>query len=208
MGKLIDLTGVRFGRLMVIEKAVLEKPGQAKWVCKCDCGKIISVRSQDLRNTRTQSCGCLRNELISKHKLSRTNEYHIWIGIKARCNQPNSKGYHNYGGRGIKLCERWERFENFLEDMGPRPSPSHSIDRINVNGNYEPSNCRWATTLEQARNKRKEIAPSGRTGVIYVQKRKKWRAHIGGKHIGMFSSIDEAIRAREEAERMYWKTPS
>jgi hypothetical protein len=155
MPALANLAGKRFGRLVVGSVSHRETP-HVFWHCVCDCGTKLTVRSQHLRMGKTRSCGCLRLEckVNFKHGKTRTDEHSIWLGILARCSNPNVISYHNYGGRGISVCDRWKTFLNFLDDMGPRPSKKHSIDRINPDGNYEPSNCRWATQIEQFRNKR------------------------------------------------------
>jgi len=153
-----DLTGQRFGRLEVksFEKITISGP---KWICKCDCGTSRAVLGCSLKKGRTKSCGCLNAELAKargfKHGLCETKSYAAWRGMKDRCSNPLNPGWENYGGRGIKVCERWANsFEDFYDDMGEPPSPNHSIDRINVNGHYEPKNCRWATVSEQSVNKR------------------------------------------------------
>lgn len=226
---LIDLTGQTFGRLTVIERA-FDKPSHwPRWRCRCECGNLIIVLGSSLRSGNTESCGCLRRELVSEnslkplsgqrfgrlvvgHEMERRNDriywlctcdcgnsvwvnsgalrsgntkscgclhgetcaetgrrrkrkkndarsrnplYRTWACIKTRCYNPNSTGYDNYGGKGIKMCERWlTSFYAFEEDMGPRPSSKHSIDRYpNRYGDYEPGNCRWATYKEQSENK-------------------------------------------------------
>jgi hypothetical protein len=153
----IDLAGHKFGRLTAIKYE-----GNAMWKCNCVCGNSSTVYRGDLRAGRTKSCGCLKNETQkdigvrrTTHGLSNTSEYHTWYSMKYRCNNTNSKDYPDYGGRGITICDRWlESFDNFYKDMGEKPTAKHSLDRINVNGNYEPSNCRWATIAEQSNNKR------------------------------------------------------
>lgn len=154
---LIDLTGLRFGKLLVIRRSGSGRSGKSKWLCRCDCGNEKSILGCSLRNGRTRSCGCSSEKQRPKdgwHK-DKKPEYTVWIGIKQRCYNPKASGYSYYGERGIRVCERWlNSFDDFYFDMGPKPSPKHSIDRIDVNGNYEPSNCKWATPNEQARNKR------------------------------------------------------
>jgi hypothetical protein len=152
-----DLTGQRFGRLVVIEQA--ETNGsKLRWRCQCDCGKIHCVEGTSLRKGGTQSCGCLARELTAararKHGKSNTRLYWVWAAMLDRCNNPKCPAFKNYGGRGIKVCARWLKFENFLTDMGERPSPQHTVDRIYNDGNYEPGNCTWRTRAEQSRNMR------------------------------------------------------
>ena len=155
MSKLIDLIGQTFNRLTVIERAENGKAGQARWHCTCICGNIITVLSSNLQRDLTKSCGCYKIDKSRKHGMGRSSEYRAWDKMKRRCNSPNDPGFKNYGGRGIKVCDAWmESFENFFKYVGHKPSPLHSIDRINNNGNYEPGNVRWATVQEQHNNKR------------------------------------------------------
>jgi hypothetical protein len=157
-----DLVGQTFGRLAVLSRAPREtRTEDVKWLCRCVCGNESNVRSVLLRSGKTQSCGCLRREILSAKNTrhghtvgnSMTREYRIWLSMMNRCRNPNVDRYECYGGRGIKVCERWHAFDNFLADVGPIPAPL-SIDRINNDGDYEPGNVRLATRKEQAANRR------------------------------------------------------
>ncbi len=159
-----DLAGQVFGRLLVVSRA--DNVGaKVAWLCQCACGSEKIVMATNLLAGTTVSCGCLRSEhqsaRIAKRNLrhghnrsgqeSRTHK--SWVSMLTRCGNPNHKSFASYGGRGIQVCARWKRFENFLADMGERPD-GKTLDRIDVNGNYEPANCRWATPSEQQKNKR------------------------------------------------------
>jgi hypothetical protein len=155
MVKSIDRTGHVFGRWTALSRI----SGQRKWLCQCECGTIKAVSTSHLRQGKSKSCGCLEKELTSAraktHGMSGTVEHRTWISMRDRCRNPKAAHYECYGGRGITVCDRWlNSFENFYEDMGSKPSRRHSIDRIDVNGHYEPRNCRWATITEQRRNTR------------------------------------------------------
>ncbi|WP_310625772.1 hypothetical protein [Limnohabitans sp.] len=156
MSALINLIGQRFGRLVATKKTRIGIV--AAFVCRCDCGKQVTVRSQSLRKGETTSCGCARADAMREKKTThgfyKSPTYNSWRSMLARCSDSTHRNFKDYGGRGITVCKQWrESFESFLADMGERP-PDTSIDRINTNGNYEPSNCRWATRTEQNRNKR------------------------------------------------------
>lgn len=159
MGTLVDLTGERFFRLLVLGRAPVRK-GRTYWFCVCDCGTKRTVDASALRGRRTFSCGCWNSEhakiLFTKHGGSANHmpEYSIWLGIRNRTQTKSSTNYPAYGGRGIKLCSRWQDFSNFLADIGPRPSARHSVGRIDNNGDYSPGNCRWETPEQQHNNKR------------------------------------------------------
>jgi hypothetical protein len=158
--KKIDITGQRFGRLVAVRYETTTNRVRL-WLCKCDCGKEVTVRVAALKNGNTRSCGCLKNEatsqLLTKHKDKGTKEYTAWMHMRRRCNNHASKYYYNYGGRGIRVCEEWDNYLIFLRDVGRAPSKDYSLDRIDVNGNYEPGNVRWATRKEQNNNKRNSI---------------------------------------------------
>lgn len=160
----IDLSGQVFGRLTVISLSHRDRHGYKHWFVRCICGVEKSVSGSSLTSGKTQSCGCLMKERTSaankKHgaTINMTPEYISWNLMRDRCNNPNNKKYNHYGGRGISVCERWNDFNLFLQDMGKRPTLRHSLDRYpNPNGNYEPNNCRWATQREQMNNMSRNV---------------------------------------------------
>ena len=151
-----DYSGQRFGRLIAIEKTTGN--GAVYWRCDCECGDETIVNIYKLLSGHTKSCGCLVRDLIikrsTKHGKGKLPEYIIWKSMRDRCNNTNAERYSDYGGRGIKICKRWDDFSNFIEDMGSRPTPKHQMERIDNDKGYNLDNCKWATILEQANNKR------------------------------------------------------
>jgi hypothetical protein len=168
MGKKLEIkSGDKYGRLTIVKEVepYVSPSGKTyrKFNCLCECGNKIDTQLTSLTSNLTTSCGCYKKEKViersTTHGLYKTEGYYSWYNMKQRCYNSNLKRYEDYGGRGIKICDRWlNSFENFLTDMGEKPTPQHSIDRIDVNGNYEPSNCRWATPKEQRINQRKNIS--------------------------------------------------
>lgn len=186
--RLVDLTGRRFGRLVVVGRGENSSSGGPRWACRCDCGGSSLSGASALKAGMTQSCGCLRRERLEAvyarnsaegtgHGLSKRPEYSIWAAMLNRCRNPRVRGYANYGGRGIKVCDRWaSSFPAFFEDMGPRPGRGYEIDRKVNDGGYEPGNCRWATKLEQAINRRtnRRVEWNGETLTM-----REWSSRLG-----------------------------
>lgn len=172
MPAFVDITGQRFGRLVVMRFSHMEKSG-SRWVCRCDCKTEIIVRGNSLKTGATKSCGCFWLDVMNtgvrrQHgyapRGTRPSAYTCWCGMKARCFNQERPDWERYGGRGITVCERWMTFENFLADLG-EPPPGLSLDRIDNSGNYSPDNCRWATAKEQRANRRPAKAmPHGKDG--------------------------------------------
>ena len=184
---LVRMEGLRFGSLTVLrrEGSTPRNNGGAvaTWRCRCDCGQTVVVRGYKLRQGAKKACGINGHHYRTAFVESTKSENRIWNGMLQRCYNPKSKAWSNYGGRGIKVCKRWkESFENFLNDMGPRPSPNHSIDRHpDMNGNYEPTNCRWATPTEQGLNRRDTVLVVFRGKTITVSEY--------AKEIGVYSGM-------------------
>jgi hypothetical protein len=165
------------------------------WECICECGAVKAYRQSHLLDGVSRSCGCLSRETTSNikrtHGQSQSPEYNIWTLMRDRCGNPLSGSYKDYGGRGIKVCERWASFQAFINDMGPRPSLRHSIDRIDNDGPYAPGNCRWATQSVQARNTRKAVIVS-LDGV--TKPLKDWSDELGLS----YGSMHQALRRGDD----------
>lgn len=183
MTERVSLEGKRYGSLIVVRRSNEDIPyKRSKWLCQCDCGKQCIRTQTSLVSNKSFSCGCLKRQRRKTHGCAGRSIYKIWLGMKARCLNPNFHAYPNYGGRGISICERWMNFEHFLEDMGDRPSLKHTLDRVDNNGSYCKENCRWATRVEQSRNTRKNhnIKFNGITKCL-----KDWQRETGITSIGV-----------------------
>ncbi len=174
-----NLRDKKFGRLVAVSwfRIQVAKGTRIMWRCRCRCGRRVTVEAQTLRDGRQISCGCYNQEKRTRHGMYKRREYQIWADMIARCQNSRHRSFKNYGGRGVSICTRWIRsFAAFFADMGPRPSPEHSLDRKDNDGNYEPSNCRWATRREQQSNRRgcNRVTWNGKTQTLYA-----WARELG-----------------------------
>lgn len=183
MGKLKELSGQKFGKLTVIKRVENDKHGLPRWECKCDCGNTTLVSGQHLRENRIKSCGCLK-----KNGKTKTRLYRIWSSMKNRCENPKRKDYKHYGHKGIEICKEWHDFLTFYEWANSNGySENLTLDRIDANGNYEPSNCRWATAKEQCNNRTNNhlITYNGKTLTV-----SQWAEERNINHDTLFSRIN------------------
>jgi len=174
-----DISGRLFGHLTALRRIESDRHSHARWLCRCDCGTEKGILYAQLMRGTTHSCGCHKAQLLkdkkTKHGKSNSKIYSIWCNMIRRCYDSRVSNYHRYGGRGIEICERWLRFEHFLADMGDPPD-GMSLDRVNNDGNYEPSNCRWATREQQSKNSTRPILLSFRGLTMNVT---EWATHLG-----------------------------
>jgi len=204
--KLVDRTGQRFGRLVVLEQAGRTVSKKVLWKCKCDCGNETQTDSGSLVTGNTESCGCILKEAITKHGGWKKSSYNTWRAMIRRCNNPKDKDYQRYGGKGVSVCPEWLDYTTFAKDMG-EPQGDETLDRIDVYGNYEPSNCRWAGLTQQARNVRvRANSETGVTGVVLYKNRYYAKITVKKKNYysKVFNTIEEAAAARKELERIHW----
>lgn len=212
-GGYFTLVGKNYGRLTVIAEGG-RHGAHRLWTCSCACGNTTEVLGYNLKKGNTTSCGCFRREIASStakvrflrhgdatRKQATPPEYRAWVDMKQRCENPANRFYIHYGARGISICERWSEYTTFLADMGQRPSAKHSLDRIDVNGNYEPANCRWATPEVQRHNIRARSA-TGHKNIGWNEQRQRfvWAVSRANRKLrGRCRTLEEAIAARDAA---------
>lgn len=204
--KLVDRTGQRFGRLVVVEQLGRTASKKVLWKCICDCGNETKTDSGSLVTGNTTSCGCALKEAITKHGGWNKSSYNTWRAMVRRCTNPKDKDYPRYGGKGVTVCPEWMDYTKFVADMG-EPEGDETLDRIDVYGNYEPNNCRWAGVKTQNRNTRLRVnSTTGFTGVSAVGKRylAKITANQKSYYSKLFDTAEEAAAARKELERIHW----
>lgn len=212
MGEIKDITGQRFERLTAVRPVGKNKGKGVMWECVCDCGNTIITCGSDLRRGKTRSCGCYAREKARDtclrrnitHGMTGTRVFNIWVGMRKRCLNPKEPSYKNYGERGITICDEWLDFNNFYEwAITNGYNDSLTVDRIDVNGNYEPTNCRWATHKEQANNTRRSrfITYDGKTMTL-----QQWSDETGINHMTLYDRIYKSGWTVGEAlEKVYRK---
>jgi hypothetical protein len=207
MPRLIDRVGFRYGRLTVLQQAGRSESKKVLWACRCDCGEDTCVTAGDLTTGNTVSCGCYLQERITTHGGSRKASYNTWRAMMRRCYKPQDKDYPRYGGVGVSVHSAWHEYETFAAAMG-EPKETETLDRIDPYGNYEPSNCRWATVRVQNRNQR--VRRNNEAGCAGVSRSgAKWMAQI--KHNGksyysiVVDTAEAAIVERRLLELRYWE---
>lgn len=206
MPKFCDLTGERFGRLLVLRHVGRNTSKRQVWECACDCGNIHRADSAALVTAHTTSCGCYLKERITKHGGSGKSSYNTWRAMMRRCYTPTDKDYPRYGGNGVTVYAPWHNYSVFVADMG-EPTENQTLDRVDPYGDYTPNNCRWASLTIQARNIRAKTNKSGHRG-IYLVGGTKWMAAITTnkkKYYGKCrATVEEALADRKELERIHW----
>lgn len=198
----LELSGMNTGHATVIKRAQNNNNRHSKWLCVCDCGKKFIAYGSHLKSGRTTSCGCFRLKQVIKHGQSDTREYNSWKSAKRRVLNTRNGRWMDYGGRGIRMCDRWlDSFAAFFEDMGPRP-PGTSLDRIDNDGDYEPPNCRWATRIEQQNNMRTNVMIGDITMAQYCREQgicdKIFQLYFRGKKLSIEESTTRARRINRE----------
>lgn len=202
-----DLMNKRFGRLLVVGLSPERQREHKVWICVCDCGKSSLVMSQNLLAGNTRSCGCIAREILFKRSFKHghspghtsSTEYRTWRGMQTRCYNKNDHSYPPYGGRGIKICDRWRNsFENFLADMGLKPTPQHTIERNDNDKDYSPENCRWATYVEQANNRRSTRLLTLRGETLSAA---TWATRMGITRAQMYGSLSRGRTIQQIEEK-------
>ena len=218
MGKIIDLSGIRIGRLTPLEIAGRDNTNRILWLCECACGNTVTAQAGNLKSGHTQSCGCLRNEMVAKvsvsHGMFGTPQYLAWSNARSRTTNPRSISWPNYGGRGITMCQEWkDSFEAFWKDMGPTWEEGLTLDRIDVDGNYHKENCRWVETSIQPHNQRKRKNCSSQYKGVFKNDSGLFIASISKngavKHLGSFKNeTDAAVAYDNGSEELYGDRPN
>jgi hypothetical protein len=206
VGKSIQENEV-YENVKVLKYTHKNKHGKKIYSCKCLlCGNEFSSMGTLIKNGRIKSCGCIRKtnagNLNKSHGMTHTRIYKIWKGMRNRCNNPNYHSYHRYGGRGIRVCDRWEEFENFYKDMSKEYFDTAEIDRVNNNKDYSPDNCRWVSHKENSNNRSKYNSNSDYTGVFKTKKYGTYQVNLSHNrkviYIGSYKTLKEAVNARKE----------